>query len=167
MGLVVLEPPASEPVSLAEAKVRLRVEHDAEDALITALIAAAREAVEGALARALVTRRVLETHGEGAGARLRLALSPLSELVAVRLNGEPLSGVASEADPALLRFEGLAPIGALEIDYRAGYGAAEDVPEALRQAVLAIVAAAYETRAEGVRLSAAAEALAPFRPVRL
>ncbi|HWA20765.1 MAG TPA: head-tail connector protein, partial [Caulobacterales bacterium] len=44
MSITIVTPPASEPLSLAEAKLFLRVEHDAEDDLIAALIGAAREA---------------------------------------------------------------------------------------------------------------------------
>jgi uncharacterized phage protein (predicted DNA packaging) len=46
-------PSPSEPLSLTEAKQFLRVEHDADDELIAALISAARSAVE------LATRRTL------------------------------------------------------------------------------------------------------------
>ena len=53
MSAIPLSPPASEPISLAEAKQYLRVERDADDELVAALIAAARNAVE------LSTRRVL------------------------------------------------------------------------------------------------------------
>ncbi|MGH6951903.1 MAG: head-tail connector protein, partial [Vitreimonas sp.] len=60
MSIVTITPPASEPVSLAEAKLFLRIDHAAEDGLIAMLISAAREAVEAGIGRALITRRVRE-----------------------------------------------------------------------------------------------------------
>ena len=46
MSAILLIPPSAEPWSVAEAKAFLRVEHDDDDAVIAALIAAARGHVE-------------------------------------------------------------------------------------------------------------------------
>lgn len=48
--------PANEPVTLTEAKLHCRVDEAADDALITALIVAARQAVESATGRRLITQ---------------------------------------------------------------------------------------------------------------
>jgi uncharacterized phiE125 gp8 family phage protein len=56
MPSILLTAPAAEPLSLAEAKAFLRVEHDDDDGVIAALIAGARLYVEGQTRRALLTQ---------------------------------------------------------------------------------------------------------------
>lgn len=57
----VTTPPASEPVTLAEAKLWLKIDGDDDDDLLTGLIAAAREAAESFTGRAFITQAVTLT----------------------------------------------------------------------------------------------------------
>lgn len=57
MPLQLVSPPSEEPVSLADAKLHLRVDFTDDDALITALISAARQAAETITGRQIVTAR--------------------------------------------------------------------------------------------------------------
>ena len=58
-----ITPPVEEPLTLAEAKTYLRVTSSTEDALITALIVAARTAVERYLGVALLTQTLAQWEG--------------------------------------------------------------------------------------------------------
>lgn len=181
MPVAIVTPPASEPLSLAEAKLFLRVDHDAEDDLISALVVAAREAVEAYARRALITRRVVETKDQwcfDALDAVRLQLAPVATLHEVRVSGDVIAAetyaLDAAHDPPRLRFGAPPPspahaVAGIEVEYDAGYGAdADDVPEALRQAVRLALAAAYEDRHGDVALPEAARALiGPFRTLHL
>ncbi len=144
MSAILLESPSSEPLSLAEAKNFLRVEHDADDALIGALIAAARGQVEAATRRVLITqvwRLALDRWP--ASARIVVPVNPLRALLAARVLAADGTPTALDADaftlntvavPGVIVFEranvaepGRALAG-IELDVSAGYGEAASVP---------------------------------------
>jgi uncharacterized phiE125 gp8 family phage protein len=175
MTLQILTPPAEEPVSLAEAKAFLRVTHDAEDALIGRLIAAARAVIEAELGLALVTTAFTETLDTWALTRTgaaRLSRGPLLSVEEIRIDGEAIDGFTARfaTRPGLV--DGRLPNpqtvhGGIEIDFTAGFGAAEDVPAPLCQALLVLVSHAFDHREGDAPLTLAEPWLAPFRRVRL
>lgn len=167
MPAILLEPPASEPISLTEAKNFLRVEHDADDALIGALIAAARGQVESATRRVLITqtwRIALDRWPKSEHnrpARIVAPVTPLRALIAARVLAADGTPAALDTDaftlntiaaPGVIAFEranvaepGRALAG-IELDVSAGYGEAASVPAPLVQAIRLLVARAYEHR---------------------
>lgn len=162
MTAILLEAPAAEPISLADAKAFLRVEHDDDDAVIASLIAAARAHIETRTRHCLLeqTWRVFAARWPGDG-RFRLRLGPAREVGAARLRerdgGErPLDlqafVVLTAENPGVVAFvPGTLAMpesqdSGIELDVRLGYGAAEDVPEPLRHAVRILVAHWYEIR---------------------
>ena len=75
--------PSSEPITLAEAKLYLRVDTTADDALITALITAARETVERYTSRALVTQTITQVLDCFPGFGFRLAVHPVQSITSI------------------------------------------------------------------------------------
>lgn len=88
MTLVLITPPAAEPVSLPEAKAHLRVDTADDDSLITALIAAAREYCEGFQNRAYVTQTwQLWLDAWPKGSEIRIPRPPLQAVNGVKYYG--------------------------------------------------------------------------------
>ncbi len=169
MSAVLVTPPAVEPVSLADAKHHLRIEHGDDDELIGDLIAAARLHIEAETRRALITqtwRRFLDRRPDGG--RLVLRPSPVQSIASVAVYDaddtmqivDPGAYLVDTASvPARFVFKTGMPLGAtrelngIEIEFVAGYGdTADDVPMPLRQAILRLINHWYEHR-EAVSLS--------------
>lgn len=161
MSAVLLVPPASEPLSLADAKAFLRVAHDDDDAVITALIAAARGHVEALTRRALLTQtwRVTRDAWPRNGI-IALRIGPLQSVVAARVVDPDGTAHAVDVENFVVDTGGnaiAAPSWALpmpgrrragiELDVLCGFGAAAgDVPDDLIQALLRLVAHWYDNR---------------------
>lgn len=186
MGLKLVDPPAADILSLQEAKAWLKLETAEDDALVTALVAAARLAVEAACARKLVAQRWIWTlDAWPPDSVLRLPLSPLSALVAVRVSTSatqtvtlPMASLAVDAAsdlPRIMVADAPAPgLAAASIAVEAVFGYAATpagVPESLRHAARLMLAALYENRGETpgavVLPPAAAVLVEPFRARRL
>ena len=102
MTAILTAAPTAEPISLAEARSWLRLDGVDDDATVAGLIAAARVVVELASGRKLMTQgwRVL-LDAWPADAIIRLPLSPVREVVALRIRDG--QGVATDVAPALWR----------------------------------------------------------------
>lgn len=187
MAAILIEPPADEPLSLAEAKNYLRVEHAADDALIQSMIAAARIQVEARTRRALLaqTWRMVLDRWPASGA-IASPASPLREVVAARVYDQAGEAQALNPEifilnravaPGLIAFDAgrvIHPrrtVAGIELDIEAGYGAAADVPAPLLQAMRLLLARAYEYRGEDDKNDPLPEGiaalLAPYRLVSL
>ena len=161
MALFRIAEPAVEPVSVADARAWLRIDHEGDDALLGDLIRAARVTVENETGKALIDQQWRLTRDRWpSGDVLTMPRGPVSGILSVVIydrDGNPdvvdtadlvLDGLS---DPARLYFENRPAPGrrmnGIEIDFSCGYGpSGADVPEPLRRAILMLVAHGYEFR---------------------
>lgn len=182
-----LSGPSTEPLTLADLKVFLRVTHQEEDAVLALLITTARQMVESASSRILLaqTWRVFLDAWPPSGL-IVAPLAPVTSILAARLRHGDGSETALPADlftlrgdrtPAVIAFERprapapTRPLGGIELDLALGHEAAADVPADLVQAVRLLAAHLYERRDEaaggGLLPEGVVALLKPYRGVRL
>jgi uncharacterized phiE125 gp8 family phage protein len=195
MSLQRLSGPADEPISLAQAKLYLRVDGDAEDAAIGLLISAARALFERETGLVLLeqvwewTLDHLPAPGVDGRRTLEVPLGPvsaISDFVVRDGDGGEVDipstdyvlDLASqlprlvEAKRALWPAPKAAAAG-IRLVFTAGFGAdAENVPADIRQALLALIAETYDKRGLGegeldLASPRVAALVAPYRRARL
>jgi uncharacterized phiE125 gp8 family phage protein len=162
----IVTPPASEPVTLSEAKAQLSVTSSAHDTRITSLITTARRQVERYLKRALITQ-TWKVYYNCFHAVMELPYPPLQSVTHVKYYDDSgtlqtLSSdlywedLASEPGKIVRKYDAVYPEllagrpNAVEIQYVAGYCDAEDVPEDIRHAILMLVTDYFDNRGEVV-----------------
>ena len=156
--------PATEPVSLNEAKMVLRIDGTDDDILIASLITAARIYIETTIGKILITESwsFFKDHWPTKQV-LHLPLSPLQSIDEIRFHhqddthtvlGEETYVTDLISNKARIKFlEPSPPAGSarqfnqLEVQFTAGFGNSEtDVPEDLRRALLMLTAHWFEQR---------------------
>lgn len=152
--------PASEPIDAATAKAHCRVTSSAEDVFFDRAIPAARRHLESTYGLALITQTHKGTLDAWPLKPLQLQPYPVSALNSVKvwdgsaLTAQTLSGfqlIAGRPARVAIAVGGAAPAPArpyagIEVEFVAGFGDAEDVPEEIIQAMLMLVAHWYENR---------------------
>ncbi|MGH6763087.1 MAG: head-tail connector protein [Phyllobacterium sp.] len=154
-------PPVAEPVTLAEVRAHMRLGTTSEDELLNGLIKAARQTLEAEIGMAMISQTWrLHVDAWPRDGRVLIPKFPVRNVVTVtayRPDGEPVTIPASDlrldpsSRPAQLylspRCAGMAGLHGLEIDFRAGFGdTGTEVPDALKHAILSLIAHWYEFR---------------------
>lgn len=150
--------PASEPVTLTQAKAHLRVDHSDDDTLITGLIKAARAHIEGACAVRFAARTGATFKCDGFPDLARLPEAPVSSITSiVYLDMAGASQTVSSSDYEL-RADGIEAAIVLKpganwpaiqsgsritVTAAIGYAAA---PEEITQALLMLTGHFYDNR---------------------
>ncbi|PRD45799.1 hypothetical protein C5748_01205 [Phyllobacterium phragmitis] len=160
MTMHLVTPPAVEPVTLAQTRAFLKISTESEDTLLEQLLRTAREVVESQTGLALISQTWrLHLDRWPRSGRIALFRYPVQEIVEARAyapDGAPVVIGLGErhlhegSRPQRLylnRRLGSAALGGLEIDFVAGFGeTGADVPDALKHAILTLVAHFYEFR---------------------
>lgn len=165
MNLKIIQISETEPITLDEAKLHLRVTNDEEDNLIKSLITVARQRCEAVTNRALVST-TFELIMDSFPEKIVLPMPPAESVVCIEY--KDCEGIEEEmpeedyifynSEPAVIipaygkswpSFNPY-PKGAVKVRYVAGYNSGEGpefiIPEAIKEAMLLIIGVFYENR---------------------
>ena len=156
--------PAAEPITTAEAKAQMRIEHSDDDTLIERLVDTAINFVDvtGSLGKAMITQTWGEWFTPNPGV-ISLSLGPVQSVSAIKYyDTDNNIQTATLSDFYVLGPSSRTTIkpkagkswpttftrdDAIKVEYVIGYGdAASDVPDSVRHALMMLVAHFYENR---------------------
>ena len=153
MGLKVITPPTTEPVTLTEAKQYLRVDGTADDALITSLIKQAREWCEDYQGKRYITQTLELVLDAFPNVDIEFkACSPVQSITTIKYTDKDNVETTLAATEYILDNDSfvnktvlgynkqwptatLKPVNAVRIRFVAGYGVAAAVPESVKWAM--------------------------------
>lgn len=165
MSLRIVTQPTEEPLSVDDARAHRRLDEDTDDALLEAMIVAARERAEHELQRSVVAKEYELTLDEFPAGTIYLPMSPAvpgaTALTVASVKYTDAAGVeqtvssanytvdAYSHTPRIVPASGWpsakAVVGAVRIRYTSGLAAAA-VPQSIRQWMLLQIGAMYENR---------------------
>ena len=164
-ALEIVDAPAVTPITLAEVKTQLRVEHSDDDVMIHRLIAVAvaYTDVRGALGQAMITQKWAQWMGPNPQQKVALVLGPVQSVTAIKYYdvdgalqtdtltnyqtfGTDFTSTVGPKDgfswPATQNRS-----DAIRIEYEIGFGdAIADVPQSIRHALMLLVGHWYDNR---------------------
>lgn len=155
--------PASEPVTVDEVKLYTRIPHTVEDSLISIWIEAARKAAEDYQHRTYVTQTWTLFFDRFPGSCFLIPRPPLISIESIKYydtdnvetefdSSNYFVDTTSEVGRVSLNFGGqwpaitLRPINGVMVTFVCGYGAALDVPDDVKEAIMLYCAWRYENR---------------------
>lgn len=158
--------PAAEPLSVAELKARLRIDHSSEDTLIEAFGKAARELIEGWTGHRMMPRtEYLYLDDYPPGDAIVIPVAPVSAVTHVKTIDEDDAETTFGASNYYVDLNGALPVirlkadvswptigtdlrvaNAVEVLFASGYASAGAVPERLKTALHLLTGHLYENR---------------------
>ena len=164
--------PSAEPLTLAQAKTYLRIEHSADDEAVTRAISAARVAAEQHLRVSLLPQTWDYSIANPSSIRLCLSKGPAQSIVGITLTTESGASSTMNAENYRLSVDGFSvlfttaiSIEKMTIRYVAGVAnAVADIPAAIIQGMLHHVTVIFENRNGDVLLPM--QAIACYEPFR-
>lgn len=173
--LSVVTAPATEPVTLEDAKLYLRVDGSTEDTLISTMITASRMAAEQYMRRSLITQVRKIAYDDYAPAVITVPFGPVQSIDSVKLisrDGTEVTVNSAYYTLAAGKEKVISDSSLLgsrvEITYTAGYGNASAVPASIRQGMLAHIACLFENRGgEGALPQLACALYKPYQVMRV
>ena len=159
--------PAVEPVTVAEVKTYLRIDGESEDGLISSMISAARIAAEKYMKVSIISQKWKLSFDEICPQEIRLPYGPVVAIDSVKTIDSEATETTFDSDNYYLTSGNLSiyfreiPSGQrVEIIYSTGFGAAADnVPELIKQGIMAHVALMFERKLAVAEVSETAKSL--------